>query len=83
MDLLSQYKQEHPESFEEKQTWTPPNEYGFFIRLVMRASGGKIRDVNTASRILLGAVVIMILVAFMLSFWGSGGSVPPPPPAPL
>ena len=75
MDLLSQYKQDHPEAFREKPAWEPPKEYGFFIRLVMRVSSGRIRDVNTAAKALaiVGAVVFSIsIIIFIYSFSGSG-----------
>ena len=68
MDLLSQYRQEHPESFQEKQAWTPPRDYGFFIRLAMRLSGGRIRDVNTASYALAIVAGVILIVSLFLFF---------------
>lgn len=75
MDLLEQYKQEHPEAFREKPVYEPPKEYGFFIRLVMRLSGGKIRDLNQAARVLLIAGIAVFAISigiFVYNFSGSG-----------
>ena len=66
MGLLENYKEQNPSAFREKQEWSPPREYGFFIRLVMRLSAGRIRDVNTASYTLLGAAIFIMLVATAL-----------------
>ena len=67
MGLLENYKEQNPESFREKPQWEPPREYGFFIRLVMKMSGGRIRDVNTASYALLIAAAIVALTSLL--FW--------------
>ena len=72
MDLLSQYKQDHPEAFRDAPKWQPPKEYGFFIRLVMRLSGGKIRDINKASYALAIAAAVVFLIS-LLFFFGIGG----------
>jgi len=75
MDLLEQYKQQHPEMAQNVPVWSPPREYGFFIRLVMRMSGGKIRDVNTASYVLAIASAVIVVVSigiFTYNFFGSG-----------
>lgn len=66
MDLLEQYKQQHPEAFKEKPKWQPPSEYGFFIRLVMRLSGGRIREVREATYVLLGGAIVMAVVAIIV-----------------
>lgn len=36
MDILSQDEQENPEAFKPQHAWQSSDEYGFFIRLVMR-----------------------------------------------
>lgn len=77
MDLLSQYRKDHPEVFQPGSQWQPPKEYGFFIRLVMRLSGGRIRDVNTASYALLGAAVL-IFVAALAVIIANFNILPPP-----
>ncbi len=68
MDLLSQYKQDRPEALRPTPQWEPPKEFGFFIRLVMRLSGGRIREVNRASYVLLGIAIITVIVSAVLYF---------------
>lgn len=68
MDILSQYKQDHPEAFRPGPQWEPPKEYGFFIRLAMRLSGGRIRDINQASYALTIAVAVVLLISLLLYF---------------
>jgi len=79
MDLLSQYKQDHPEALRPTPQWEPPKEYGFFIRLVMRLSGGRIREINQASYILLGAAALVLVVSIFLYFGlpGTGPATTP------
>ncbi len=76
MDLLSQYKQDHPEAFQEKKQPRMSDEYGReytgMVRLVVRLSGGRIRDARTASYALLIFVSIIIVASLFLFF--SGGS---------
>ena len=83
MDLLSQYKQDHPEEFREKPQWEPPREYGFFIRMVMKMSGGRIRKVNKADFVLAIGAAVAFVLSLILFFAGSGTNVPLPGPAPL
>lgn len=71
MDLLSQYKVQHPEAFREKPKWKPPSEYGFFIRLVMRLSGGRIREARQASYVLL--MVTLLIGALTVIVWLTKG----------
>ncbi len=82
MDLLEQYKQQHPEVLQPASTWSPPREYGFFIRLVMRLSGGKIRDINQASYVLAiaGAVIVVISTAIFIYDFSGSGTVSSPVP---
>ena len=66
MDLLSQYKQDHPEEFREKSrpsTSPDRSQYGFLIRMVMKMSGGLITDANQASYALLVAIVLLAAIA--------------------
>ena len=82
MDLLSQYKQDHPEAFQEKKAVPMADEYGrtypAMVRLAMRLSGGRIRTAQQANYALLAAVVVIILVALLL-FFGVPGSAPTQP----
>ena len=77
MDILSQYKQDNPEAFREKPAYQPSKEYGFFVRLVMRASGGKISDINQAIRLLLILVVVVVIISLWLFFRTQSGIAQP------
>lgn len=72
MDLLSQYKQDHPEAPRKKPSSSLTDEYGReysrMVALVMRLSGGRIKDARQASYVLLGIAVIIALVSLVLFF---------------
>ena len=68
MGLLENYREQHPEEFREKPRCEAPKEYGFFIRLLMRLSGGRIRDVNAASYVLFGAAIFIMVIAIAVIF---------------
>ena len=76
MDLLSQYKQDHPEAFQKQkpQPATDPygREYRAMMRFVMRLSGGRIRDARQASYALLVVAVIIALISAFLFFNPAG-----------
>ena len=90
MDLLSQYKQQHPEAFREQKQMPMADEYGReysgMIAFVMRVSGGKIKDIKQAMYILLAVATIIGLLSFVLFakqlgfFQSSPGKVFYPPP---
>ena len=67
MGLLENYREQNPEAFMEKPKWQAPKEYGFFIRLVMRMSGGRIRDINKAAYALAIAAAVMFVVSLFFS----------------
>jgi len=80
MDLLEQYKQQRPEAFKpsvaaQSTTDHYGREYGAMVRLVIRLSGGAIRDARQASYVLL-AVAIVFGIATLLFFFGIPGSTP-------
>ena len=77
MGLLENYKEQNPEAFREAPKWRPPQEYGFFIRMVMRMSGGRIRDVDRAAYVL--AIAAAIILVTSLFFFFSAGSPSKPP----
>ena len=87
MDLLSQYKKENPEAFREQKQAPATDEYGrvytSMIALVMRLSGGRVRDARTASYALLSIAILGALVAVSL-YLSSGTTSHPiinaPPP---
>ena len=72
MDLLSQYKKEHPEAFQEKPALPMTDEYGreyaTMVRWVIQLSGGRIRDARQASYALLGATILIFLAALTMFF---------------
>lgn len=72
MDILSQYRQDHPEAFQEKKLLPMTDEYGRvytgMIALVMRFSGGRIRDARQASVALLLISVIIAISALLIFF---------------
>lgn len=74
MDLLSQYKQDHPEVFQEKKRPPLTDEYGRaytgMIAVVMRLSGGRIKDARRASYALLVFAVLVLVVSLVLFFSG-------------
>lgn len=72
MDLLEQYKTEHPEAFRQVPAYAPSVEHGFFIRLVIRLAGGKIRSARTAQYVLGATAGIALLVA--TTWWVLGGN---------
>lgn len=76
MDILSQYKQDHPEAFQEKK---PPRmtddygrEYSGMVAFVIRLSGGRIRDVRQATFALVAASAIIAVSALIIFLWPSG-----------
>lgn len=72
MDILGAYeKQNQPIAQPIVQRAQSP-EYGFFIRLVMRLSGGRIENARQASYVLLGAVVVILIVAIVVFLGASG-----------
>mgnify|MGYP001577440866 CR=1 len=79
MDLLEQYKKQYPETFKQKPQWQPSDEYGFFIRLVMRLSRGRVRDTRQAARVLLiaAAVILLLSLFFFVGVPGFGPETKP------
>ena len=76
MDLLEQYKQQNPKAFQEKKPLPLADEYGReysgMIALVIRLSGGRIRDAWQANIMLLAVVVVIAVTASTIFFWPSG-----------
>lgn len=72
MDPLQQYQKQYPEFSHGAPQWQPPEEYGFFFRLVMTLSGGRVRDVRQATYILTAVVVVAVIIALFFLFSGGG-----------
>lgn len=68
MDLLEQYKTDHPEAFRELPRQQVADGQSFLIRMVMTLSGGMVRDVRQAQYVLLGIAIICALVGAVLFF---------------
>ena len=87
MDLLSQYKQDHPEAFREQKQAPMADEYGRaytgMTAWVMRMSGGRIRDARGASYMLFAVAAVLLAASLIFFFAGSGSSIAPPPPTPF
>ncbi len=79
MDLLSQYKQQNPEAFQEKKPLPLTDEYGRtysgMVAFVIRLSGGRIRDARQASYALLGVVAFIIIISLSLFFYGGRNTI--------
>ncbi len=83
MDLLEQYKQQHPEKFQEQKPAPMADPYGreysTLVALVIRLSGGRIQNAKQASYALL-AVAIVFVLASLLFFTGVPGTSAPTQP---
>ncbi|MEK7099415.1 MAG: hypothetical protein AAB916_02765 [Patescibacteria group bacterium] len=79
MDLLEQYKSDHPEAFREKPREAIAVDQPLLIRLVMQWSGGMVRDVRQAQYVLLGVAAVAVLAAAILFFNFLRGPRPPSP----
>jgi hypothetical protein len=74
MDILEQYEKQNPQPVQTASQRQPAYEYGFFIRLVMRLSGGKIENTRQASYVLLAVVGAILLAAVLVLFGALGFS---------
>ncbi len=72
MDLLEQYEKQNPRVVQAAPQRRPTDEYGFFIRLVMRLSNGKIQNIRQASYVLLAAAGVVMLAAILVFLGASG-----------
>ncbi len=79
MDLLEQYKQQNPEAFREKKPAPAADEYGRtytgIVALVMRFSGGKIRNSRQAILVLLIFAAITAALSFFFFFYRQSGTL--------
>ena len=76
MDILKQYEKQFPEIKKAAPQWEEPSEYGFFIRLVMRLSGGRINNETQASYVLIAVAALMIVASLFIIFGGGAGQAP-------
>ena len=68
MDILEQYKKQFPEESKPAPKRQPSSEYGFWVRLVIKLSGGRIQDEAKANQALVIAAVEMLVISFFLLF---------------
>jgi len=78
MDLLEQYRKEHPEAFRPRETRAEfgAHEYGFLIKFAIRLPGGG--NVARARTILLGAGGVFLLVGAVIFLLYGGDQRPGP-----
>lgn len=72
MDILEAYEKQNPQPVRAAPQRQPTDEYGFFIRLVMRLSNGKIQNIRQASYVLLAAAGVILLAAILVFLEASG-----------
>lgn len=78
MDILGQYEKQFPQENKPAPQWQPSSEYGFLINLIMRVSGGMIKDEAQATHALLGlSVLIIVLSVFFFLNSGNSNILPP------
>ena len=71
MDILEQYEKQNPEISQASASSQEFQNESFLIRLVIRLSGGRIKDLKQANYALLGFAVIAILISIFILF-GTG-----------
>ncbi len=74
MDILGQYKRENPgSSLPSASGDVPgfPQREGFLVRLVMRFSGGRIRNVFQATGVLIAIAILVIILSALFIFRGN------------
>ena len=83
MDLLEQYRKEHPEAFRPRETQPElgEHEYGFLIKFVVRLPGGV--SVARARTILLGAGGVFLVAGAVIFLLYGGDQRPQPTEADL
>ena len=74
MDLLEQYKTEHPEAFARQPADMPVSDVPAIVRMVMRLSGGKVVSIKAAYTALLISASVLFIAALLVFFVSSGSS---------
>lgn len=67
MDILKQYEKQNPEIPRAPASQEFQNESSL-VRMVMRLSGGRIRNAKQANYVLLGFATILIVTSLFVSF---------------
>ncbi len=87
MDILSQYQHDHPEAFRGQKPRLTTDEYGReysgMLALVMRLSGGRIKDARQASLTLLIIAVAVFLASMAFFFFARPQGVSRYAPVPV
>jgi len=79
MDILGAYEKQNPQPVQQALQRSQSSEYGFFIRLVMRLSGGRIENTRQASYVLLAiaGVIMVAAISVFLGVFGFSSSTSP------
>jgi hypothetical protein len=72
MDILGEYERQNPVAPVRSTSFRSDSEYGFFIKLVMRLSGGKIENGRQASLVLLAVAGAILLTSISIFISTSG-----------
>lgn len=75
MDILKQYKKEHPMMFREVPQEFRSRDHRFLIALVIWMSGGRVRDTRDASVILIVAALAVAALTIVVVFFNFGRSI--------
>ena len=70
MDILEQYNKSSPPTVRRIMPDTDTNSYGLLTHMIMRMSGGRIRDDHMARSVLLGIAILFSLAALAVFFAG-------------
>lgn len=74
MDILKKYEEENPKVHSQTPLkWEPSGEYSGIIRLVMRLSGGKIKNARQANIVLLIVIITFFGISFLIVRNREGG----------
>ena len=74
MSILEQYEKQFGTPVAPAPQNQPSNEYGFLINLVMRLSGGRIKDAAQASYVLAGCAGLLFVIAIIMGVRAFSGN---------
>lgn len=66
MDILGQYNKENPATRDSDFRCDPSENYGPLVCTVIRLSGGRIKSVKQADKLLLGVAIVIFLLTFFV-----------------
>lgn len=77
MDILQAYEKNQPKAQAPSMAQRYTSDAGFFVRLVMKLSGGRIESTRQASWVLLGMSILILVLAVLIYNIVSPGTVVP------